>query len=112
MAKWTVPATLVRIIDGDTVVCDLDLGWNISLRSSVRLLGINAPEASDHPSGDEATAYLATLVAPGDPVTVVSTKLLGTTEKYGRVLASVESGTGVDLSTAMLAAGHATPDPG
>ena len=37
-------ATLVRVIDGDTIDCDLDLGMNLTARFPVRLLGVNAPE--------------------------------------------------------------------
>lgn len=110
MTEWSVPARLVKVIDGDTVVCDLDLGWHIHLTSGVRLLGINAPEMST-PQGPAARDFLASLVAPGDPVTVVSTKLLGGTEKYGRVLAAIRTASGQDVSTAMLAAGQAMPYP-
>ena len=45
MDNFTRNAKLVRVIDGDTVVLDIDLGFNITLRSQTcRLLGINAPE--------------------------------------------------------------------
>jgi len=38
-------AHLVRVVDGDTVVLDLDLGCDVWLRMQhCRLLGINAPE--------------------------------------------------------------------
>jgi hypothetical protein len=26
---WTVPATVVRVVDGDTVIVNLDLGWRV-----------------------------------------------------------------------------------
>jgi endonuclease YncB( thermonuclease family) len=108
MTTWTVPGTVTSIHDGDTLTAELDLGWHISLTSSIRLLGINAPELNT-PAGKDALAYLRTLLAPGDPVTVVSARLLGATEKYGRVLAAVQTPSGQDVSTALLAAGHAQP---
>ena len=108
MTSWTVPATVKSIHDGDTLTAVLDLGWHISLTSSIRLLGINAPELSTL-AGKEALGYLETLVSVGDPITVISTRILGSTEKYGRVLAAVQTASGQDLSTAMLAAGHAVP---
>ena len=38
--------TIDRVIDGDTVVVDIDLGFNINLyKQKVRLHGINAPES-------------------------------------------------------------------
>jgi len=34
-----------KIYDGDTITCDIDLGFNTILRAQkIRLLGINAPE--------------------------------------------------------------------
>ena len=33
-----------RVIDGDTVDCDVDLGFRIRTQMRFRLLGINAPE--------------------------------------------------------------------
>jgi len=42
----------VRVIDGDTVECYLDLGFRLSHKVAVRLNGINAPE----PRGREAEA--------------------------------------------------------
>jgi micrococcal nuclease len=44
-------ATLVRIIDGDTVVLDFDLGLSTHRHASVRLAGIDAIERSDDPTG-------------------------------------------------------------
>ncbi len=38
-------AVVVRVIDGDTVVADIDLGFNIWLRGEhLRLYGVQAPE--------------------------------------------------------------------
>jgi micrococcal nuclease len=41
---FTYPFTLVRIMDGDTVEGDVDLGFFLSRRVTVRINGINAPE--------------------------------------------------------------------
>ena len=38
-------AKVVKVYDGDTVTCDISLGFNVELRKQkIRLLGINAPE--------------------------------------------------------------------
>tara|TARA_R110000787_G_scaffold50489_3_gene120277 strand:- start:934 stop:1296 length:363 start_codon:yes stop_codon:yes gene_type:complete len=38
--------TLVRVIDGDTIDVDIDLGFNVWIRKSrVRLVGIDTPES-------------------------------------------------------------------
>lgn len=50
------PVELVRVIDGDTVELDVDLGFRIWSRQRFRLLGIDTPERGQ--SGwAEATAY-------------------------------------------------------
>ena len=41
---YTYPAELVRVIDGDTAVLRIDLGFNVSTTQHVRFLGYNAPE--------------------------------------------------------------------
>lgn len=55
-------ARLIRVIDGDTVVLDLDLGfYQWRLARSYRLARINAPEMSTRegpPSRDALVAYL------------------------------------------------------
>tara|TARA_R110000824_G_scaffold269405_1_gene457945 strand:+ start:161 stop:505 length:345 start_codon:yes stop_codon:yes gene_type:complete len=37
-------AKLDRVVDGDTVDCFIDLGFNITVKERVRLKGINTPE--------------------------------------------------------------------
>ena len=37
-------ATLVRVIDGDTVELDIDLGFHVHVREKIRLADIDAPE--------------------------------------------------------------------
>lgn len=59
-------AELVRVIDGDTIVVDLDLGlndWRKDLH--VRLLGINCPETrgSEKKAGEAAKQFAYELLA-------------------------------------------------
>ena len=75
---------VVRVIDGDTVVCDVDLGFYVRTRMSCRLAGINAPE-HDEPGGPEAKAALAELLGRGT-VTVAS---VGVDKFAGRFTAHV-----------------------
>ena len=43
---YEYPATINRVVDGDTIDVDIDLGFSIILKKQrVRLLGINAPES-------------------------------------------------------------------
>ena len=78
-------ATVVRIVDGDTLVVDID-----GREERVRLIGIDTPEsvAHDRPVecyGAEASAELARLVAPG--TTVRLERDLEARDTYGRLLA-------------------------
>lgn len=54
-------AQATRVIDGDTFVAEVDLGFRASLAVHVRLRGVNAPE-HNKPGGAEATSYLADLL--------------------------------------------------
>ena len=36
---------VIKIVDGDTVDCILNLGFNITIKQRVRLYGINTPES-------------------------------------------------------------------
>jgi hypothetical protein len=127
MTTWTVPATVLRVVDGDTLEVLLDLGWHITLKSKLRLAGVNCPELEKPlvtPPGPGRLAQMFTdnslfdiygISPDGDspgayfPITVVSHSL----DKYGRVLGSVHwtdrKKVLHDLSTDLLAAGHAVP---
>lgn len=72
-------AKLIRIIDGDTIEAELDLGFRISRRDIFRLEGINAPEHD--PVSTEALSALIT----GKDIIIESHKA----EKYGRWLATI-----------------------
>lgn len=111
MTEWTVPATIVRVVDGDTLDVVLDLGWKISYRAKVRLARCNAPEVSTL-AGREAKQFVERVLCDenGDfrQIMVVSHSL----DKYGRVLGSVAYSNGVstcDLAGVLILAGHAGP---
>ena len=38
-------ATCVRVVDGDTIDADIDLGFGVKIKKRIRLAGINAPES-------------------------------------------------------------------
>ena len=43
--KFCYPITITKVYDGDTVTCDIDLGFKIKLyKQKIRLFGINTPE--------------------------------------------------------------------
>ena len=72
-------ATVVRVVDGDTVILDVDLGFGIWLRKqSFRLLGVNARERATE-GGAAAAAHLASVLTVGTILSVTSVK----DDKYG-----------------------------
>lgn len=75
MTDRTYPgAVVVRVIDGDTVVLDVDLGFNLWLREeSFRVLGCNARE-HNAPGGQEAIANLRGILPVGTRVQLTSVK--------------------------------------
>lgn len=102
---WTVPAQVVRVIDGDTVIVVADLGWRVKIETAVRVDGMDAPEKSTEP-GRAAAEFARGLLPVGKQITVRSKRLLGQ-----RVLADLEARDTpwLDFATTMIAAGHAKP---
>ena len=83
---WLVHAVIVRVIDGDTVVVHMDLGWHTWRHDEhVRLNGIDAPERTDPARWAEGKAFVERLLPAGTEVLLVSEKL----EKYGRTLGRI-----------------------
>jgi micrococcal nuclease len=84
---YTYKAKVARVIDGDTVVLEIDLGFKIFHVMSCRLLNVNAPElnAKDEETKSAAVASkweLMKLLPVGKIITIESKKL----DKYGRAL--------------------------
>lgn len=89
-------ARITRVIDGDTVEAEIDLGFHVSLTVTLRLAGINAPETrgTERPRGLAATRYLEALLhnLAGDTRVLTVRTRKDVTEKYGRYLADLIAG--------------------
>lgn len=98
-APYVYNATLKRVIDGDTIVLDVDLGFDTwRLGQSFRLLGCNAQE-HNRPGGAEAKAHLTQLLPVDTQLTLRSVK----PDKYGeRYDAAIAFGNGQDLSALLI----------
>ena len=82
-----------RVIDGDSFVCVVDLGFNIGLTQTVRLVGINAPEIHTlnedvKKFGLRAKQKLQEYLNKGSKI-IIETQKPDSTEKYGRILGVV-----------------------
>lgn len=108
--SYIYAAKVVRIIDGDTIVLDIDLGlsvWRHDLR--IRLAGVKAPELRQ-PGGKESREFLASLCPPASTLTVVTHK--DRTEKYGRYLGTLYTNDQpVPINQLIIDAGHALSLP-
>lgn len=100
-------ATVVKVVDGDTVHLDVDLGLETSRRLKCRLKGINAPELKTE-AGKEARGFLTETLKSAKVFRVETVK--DRTEKYGRYLVLIYIGEGeVTANDLMIDAGHAEP---
>jgi micrococcal nuclease len=101
-----------KVVDGDTIDVDIDLGFDISFSSRVRLAGIDTPESRttdkmEKALGLEAKAYLKHEIEAAKSV-VIKTEKMDSSEKYGRILGWVFlDGASVSLNEKMIADGYA-----
>lgn len=98
-------ARLLRVVDGDTVHLEIDLGLETYRRIKCRLAAINAPEMST-PAGPPAKARLVELLGTGDALVVHTVK--DRTEKYGRYLVTIfTSSDSQSVNDQMVSEGYA-----
>lgn len=101
-----------KIVDGDTIDVDIDLGFDISFTSRVRLAGIDTPESRttdkiEKSLGLEAKAFLKSAIDSAKTV-VIKTEKMDSSEKYGRILGWVYlDGAETSINEEMIKAGHA-----
>ena len=79
-----------KVVDGDTIDVDIDLGFDISFSSRVRLAGIDTPESRttdkiEKALGLESKEYLKKAIDASKTV-VIKTEKMDSSEKYGRIL--------------------------
>ena len=103
LVPYTYRATVVSVHDGDTFTAILDLGFDLSFRTSVRLAGCNARELA-MPGGKEARDHLAELLAD-QHIVLASAKW----DKYGGRIDAVVTlvDGGLALSARLVADGWA-----
>jgi endonuclease YncB( thermonuclease family) len=104
-----VAATLIRVIDGDTLIVRARVWLDLEVVTRVRLRGVNAPElrARDEEERGRAEAARAFVAALAEGATLTLTEI-GQDKYGGRVVARVAVG-GEDLGASLLAGGHARP---
>jgi micrococcal nuclease len=81
---------VLKVVDGDTIDADIDLGFDISLTKRVRLSGVDTPESrttdlKEKTLGLEVKEWLKKNL-DGKKNILIKTELPDSTEKYGRIL--------------------------
>lgn len=97
-------ARLDKVVDGDTVDLDVQLGFDITIRQRIRLLGINCAEHGTI-AGDDATAYTRAWFNEHGPDLIVRT-VRDKKEKFGRILGTIVADTHI-LNNDLVTSGHA-----
>lgn len=98
---------ILRVVDGDTVHADVDLGFDSHQLLTLRLAGINTPELPT-PEGQAAQDALEAMVAAQVGGVVVIRTIKDRREKYGRYLATLYPlDGGVSFNERLVMAGHA-----
>lgn len=122
---YTRRAKAVRVVDGDTIVVDIDLGvWVWKHGETLRLLGVDTPEkfgikkwidkdagllTEEYSRGQAASDFTTKWIKDNAPDgNIVIRTVKDQSGKYGRLLVEVFSLGGLSLNQALLESGHAT----
>ncbi len=103
---------VLKIVDGDTIDANIDLGFDISLTKRVRLNGIDTPESrttdlKEKTLGLEVKEWLKHKLGGAKDI-LIKTQLPDSTEKYGRILGNLYiNNESLSLNEQMVNAGYA-----
>jgi len=94
---YNYKAKLLRVVDGDTVDAEIDLGFKIFIKDRIRLMGIDTPESrtrnlQEKSWGKAASARLSELLAESDGNFTLVTKVQKK-GKFGRILGTIQVST-------------------
>lgn len=97
-------ATLVRVVDGDTIDVELDLGFHIKMHERVRIANVDAPEIWGKratPEGRLCRDFVNLWFRrKKNPIFWVVSEKYDARGKYGRVIGRIEAD-GQDLGEAV-----------
>ena len=96
-------ALCLRVVDGDTYLLDIDLGFGVHSQQMIRLRGVNCPEANTD-EGKAARTFVVELIGRAVPLVVETYKDRRT---FARWVADVWVGDD-PLKDLIIAAGHGT----
>ncbi len=103
-------ARLLRVVDGDTIDCILDLGFDVSIKERVRLKGLDTPEIrtkdlNEKRLGLEAKKFVEDMFQDkGNDVIIETEYRRG---KYGRTIGTITFQDDTVLNEMLITEGHA-----
>lgn len=107
LPAYRYKAVCARVVDGDTVQLDIDLGFHVSTGQMIRLHGVNAPEMRT-PEGKAARAYMVQLLTPeGLPPAELVIESYRNEMSFARWVADLWIGEW-SVAETLISAGHAT----
>lgn len=108
---YTYKCTLVRVIDGDTIIAKVDLGFDTWSLRNIRLIDIDAPEIrtkdlQEKKEGYAAKDYLETILAKNNLKDEFYLKSVGY-DDFGRSLGHVYTVDGILINKVLVDEGFA-----
>lgn len=109
-------AKLIRVVDGDTIDAEIDLGFKVYIKERIRFAGIDTPESRTRHKHEKSWG-LAAKCRVIDLLESKDTEFTLTTElqkkgKFGRILGTVILADGTSLSEILLSEKLAIPYEG
>jgi endonuclease YncB( thermonuclease family) len=105
LTEWWFRGQVRRIIDADSLVVRVDLGFDVNININVRVAGVNAPEDRT-PEGRAATLFAVTLLS-GSPITLRTEH----DRSFARWIGEIWLPDGSNYAERLIAAGHGVPYP-
>ena len=110
---YTYKIDVLRVIDGDTIDANIDLGFDVSVKKRIRFMGINTPESrtrdlEEKKRGLAAKARVCELLDTATEVQLISHGV----GKFGRCLGEIDFScpdglTMKNLNKQLIEEGHA-----
>lgn len=110
-ALYNYKCKVLRVIDGDTVEVDVDLGFSTWKKVTLRLDFIDAPEIrtkdlEEKAKGVEATEFLTSLLLDNNPDAVIYIQS-NSVDDFGRSIAKIFTQEGDNVNLILLESGFA-----
>ena len=104
--------SITKVVDGDTIDANIDLGFDISFTKRIRLAGIDSPESrttnlKEKALGLETKEWLKKTLEDAKDI-LIKTEKPDSTEKYGRIIGHLFiNGQDTSLNNQMIDEGYA-----